>query len=276
MANKKMIIFLNGLFLSQKEAKISLFEPAFLYGWSVFETMRLYEGKIVHFAQHIQRIRKSCRKLGFSFSYPTKSINKIILKLAKKNSLSDTYVRLTAWKNNDGAGIFIFLKEHKPYPKIKIEKGFKARIASITANQAHFLSGVKSANRLAYEISYQESLRKGFDEALILNDYGYIVEGSRSNLFFVKDKQIFTPSLNCGGLNGITRKLIFSFAQKEKIPLFEGNFTPRDLLGASEVFLTNSLNAIMPLTQVNNRIIGNGACGKITKKFIEKYNLLLR
>jgi branched-subunit amino acid aminotransferase/4-amino-4-deoxychorismate lyase len=127
-----------------------------------------------------------------------------------------------------------------------------------------------------YEISFQAAKKAGFDEAVILNELGYITEGTRSNIFFIKDKQLCTPALTCGCLPGITRQAVFALAKECHLDLCEGKFTLRDLAQAEEAFLTNSLMGVMPLTSLNRQSIGQRKCAKITKIILKKYHCLLK
>jgi branched-subunit amino acid aminotransferase/4-amino-4-deoxychorismate lyase len=122
----------------------------------------------------------------------------------------------------------------------------------------------------------KEAKNKSFDEAIILNNRGFIAEGSRSNIFLVKDNRIFTPALECGCLDGITRRVIFDLAQKHNLKIQGGNFTPQDLRESDEAFLSNSLIGVMPAVSVDKYPIGKGRVGRITKFFMSKYHLLLK
>jgi len=135
---------------------------------------------------------------------------------------------------------------------------------------------LKTTNRIFYDLSLKEARDKGFDEAIILNSRGIIAEASRSNIFWVKDKELFTPGLECGCLDGITRKAVFDLAKKYNFKIYTGNFTLQDLYTCDEAFLTNSLWGIMPLAVIEKETIGKGKCGKLTRFFIEKYNSLLK
>ena len=149
-------------------------------------------------------------------------------------------------------------------------------VSPLRQNEDSFLCRIKTANRLLYELTYIQAKKKGFDGSVILNSSGYIAEGTRSNIFFVKDDALFTPSLSCGCLDGVTRRVVFSLAKKYKIQVYEGNFILRDLLEAEEAFLTNSLVGIMPVASVDNKSIGKAKCRKLTESLIKRYNCLLR
>ncbi|MDP2923535.1 MAG: aminotransferase class IV, partial [Candidatus Omnitrophota bacterium] len=155
------------------------------------------------------------------------------------------------------------------------QQGIRVAIYPFKQDESSFLIRIKIANRLLYELSYLEAKKKGFDGAIVLNSRGYISQGTRSNIFLVKDNVLFTPCLSCGCLAGITRKVIFALARKYKIRIEEGKFTLGDLYQADEVFFTNSLSGVIPVASIERKMIGKGRCGRITKLFIEKYDSLL-
>ncbi len=271
----KQIVFLNGKFIPQEEAKLPVSTPGFLYGWGLFETMRAYNKKIVYFDEHLKRLKKSARLLDIRCPYPLAELKDIIQRIVKINGLKDAYVRLTLWKCEKGTDILVMVKKYQPYTPEKYKKGFRACISSFRQNENSFLAQLKTTNYLLYRLAYAQAIEKGFDEAIILNHKGYIAETSRSNLFFIKDKELFTPSLECSCLNGITRGVIFDLAKKYNIKAYEGNFSMPDLYASDEAFLTNSLMGIMPLASVEKQRIGKGISRyKSTRFFIKKYKSL--
>lgn len=271
----KKIIFLNGKFIPQEEAKISVFEPGFLYGWGLFETMRSYRNHIVYFDAHLKRMQKSCRLIHIQFPYSIAKLKKTIKELITANGLLDAYVRLTLLKKESGADALIIARKYQPYSEQKYRQGFRACICSFRQNENSSIAQLKTINYLLYRLAYAQAKTKGFDEAIILNNRGYICEGSRANMFFIKDNTVFTPLLECGCLDGITRRVIFELAKKYKIKIYEGNFSLSQVYSADEAFLTNSLIAVMPLAAIEKQLIRQGRAGKITKFFIKKYNYLL-
>jgi branched-chain amino acid aminotransferase group I len=272
----KEIVFLNGKFLSIKEAKLPVVSPGFLYGFGLFETMRAYNNRIVYFDKHLERLKKSTRLLDMRCPYSLAKFKEIIYEAVKINGLRDAYVRLTLWKCERGTDTLIIAKKYQPYSSRKYDKGFRACISSFRQNGHSFLAQLKTTNYLLYRLAYAKAREKGFDEAIILNNKGYIAEASRSNLFLIKAQELFTPSLECSCLNGITRRVIFDLAKKYNIKAYKGDFSILDLYACDEVFLTNSLMGIMPLVSVEERRIGRGRNRyKLTRFFIEKYKSLL-
>ncbi len=262
--------------MAEQEAKISIFEPGFLFGWGLFETMRAYQNKIVYFAAHLERMESSAKLLELRIPYSLPKLKKIIRETVRERAFKDAYVRLTLFKTRKGAGISVIVKKYTPYSAQKYRQGIKVAVSPFKQDENSFLARVKSANRLLYELSYLEAKKKGFAGAVILNSRGYVAQGTRSNIFLVKDNVLFTPCLSCGCLAGITRKVIFALARKYKIRVEEGKFTLGDLYQADEVFFTNSLSGVMPVASIERKRIGKSRCGRITKFFIEKYNSLLK
>lgn len=272
----KEIVFLNGKFLSPREAKVSVFEPGVLYGWGLFETMRSYRDRIVYLNQHLKRIKDSCRLIRMGFPYSTGKLKGIIQKAVRLSGQRDAYVRLTLSKHDTGTHALITVKKYKPYSFKKYKQGFRACVSKFRQNENSFFARIKTTSYILYRLAHLEAEKRGFDEAIILNNRGNITEASRSNIFLVKNKEVFTPRLECGCLNGITRRVIFDLAKKHNVKIYEGRFSLWDLYEADEAFLTNSLMGIMPLTRLEKNPIAEGRPGNLTKFFIKKYNSLLK
>jgi len=261
----KKIIFLNGKFVPADEARVSILEPGFLHGVGLFETMHFYKGRIIYLDAHLKRLKESSALLRLRLPYSLSELKKVINKAVKINGFADSYVRLTLWEGKNKTQISVIVKKYYPYHPLKYRRGFKVCISRYRQNDS-ITAQVKSVSRLLYEASYRQAKEKGYDEALILNSRGDLAECSRSNIFLVKNETLFTPSLGCGCLPGITRRAVIDLAKKYNIMVYEGKFTPRDLAGAEEAFLTNSLMGIMPVNK----------CGKTTAFLIRKYNSLLK
>lgn len=259
-------VFLDGKFLPVDEARVSVLEPGFLYGFGLFETMRSYNKKIVYLDEHLHRLKDSCRITGIKFSYSFAELKGIIKKATELSGSSDTYLRLTLWKAAKVTKILLIARQYKPHPAQKYKNGFKVCVSVFRQNENSLLARIKSTSRLFYELTYQQAKAGGFDEAIILNSRGNICEGTRSNIFLVKDNALFTPLLECACLAGITRKAVIDLAKKHNLKTYAGRFTMRDFYAADEVFLTNSLMGIMPVNK----------CAALTSFLIKKYNCLLR
>jgi len=273
----KEIIFWNGRFIRQDEAQAPILTPGFLYGWGLFETMRSCNNKIVYFHRHLSRIKNSCKLIGLEFPYSIDKLKRIINRTVKINGFSDAYVRLTLWKSKKCTDVLVITKKYRPPSFQRYRNGFRASISIFKQGEGSFLARLKTANYLLYRLSYLQAKNKGFDEAIIINNRGYITEGSHSNIFFAKNNAMFTPGLECGCLDGITRRVVFDLAKRYNIKTYEGNFTLLDLYGADEAFLTNSLIGIIPLASIEKRQIARGSKkDKLTNFLMERYRCLLK
>jgi branched-subunit amino acid aminotransferase/4-amino-4-deoxychorismate lyase len=261
------IIFFNGSFVKASSAKISALAPGFLCGLGVFETMRSYQGRIIYLEAHLERLKQGCRVMGIEFDYTLLELKRIIRKVVNVNNLSDAYVRLTLSRAVQGSDILVLAKKYLPYSLGRYRRGFSLEVSSLFQNEDNFLSRMKLTNRAIYELVYQQARRQGFDDALILTSRGYISETSRSNIFLVKEKTLFTPSLDCGCLPGITRRVIRDLAARYGIPVYETRLSLKDLREAPGAFLTNSLIGVMPLKD---------KCDSLSEFFRKKYHCLLR
>lgn len=271
----KEIFFLDGKFVCPEDAKVFTLSPGFLSGYGVFETMRSIDKRIVYFDQHIKRIKASCDLIGIKLSYSEAGIKKAIHKALSLSGFRDNYIRLTLWKKDALTGILIVARLYRPYPLGKYNSGFRCCVSKFRQTEGSVLTRIKTTSRILHELALGQAKDKDFDEVVIFNSRGFICEGARTNIFFVKDKEIFTPALECGCLDGITRKVILDLALRYKLKCYDGKFTLFDLFKADEAFLTNSLIGVMPLASVENKTIGKGKSRPITRFLIKKYNYLL-
>lgn len=242
----------------------------------LFETMRAYNQKIVYLDEHLKRMRRSSKILKIKMPSASIGLKRLIKEEVGASGERDAYVKVILSASGQGADISLIVKKYKPLPAQKYRKGFRAGVSRLRQDEHSLLARLKTTHRFLYENSFRAAKKRGLDEALILNAHGYLTEASRSNIFFVKDRKIFTPALACGCLEGITRRAIFDLARKQDFKVYTGNFTLADLYTADEAFLTNSLIGIMPLTMLGGRSIGRNKCRPITEAFIRKYNSLLK
>jgi branched-chain amino acid aminotransferase len=269
-------VFLNGQFLKPPEAKASVLGPGFLYGWGLFETMRFYNNNIICLDGHLGRLKKSGQLTNLRMPYPCAKLKALIKQTVRQNRLSDAYVRLTICKSDLAPQILITARQYHPYPASKYMRGFSLCISAYRQNENSLFSRIKSTSRLLYELAYAKARERKCDDALILNNRGYVCEASRSNIFVVKDNTLFTPGLDCGCLEGITRRIIFALAKGCGIKPYECNLTVQHLLDADSAFLTNSLMGVMPLAYLEGHKITGSAADKTVKLLMQKYNLLLK
>jgi branched-subunit amino acid aminotransferase/4-amino-4-deoxychorismate lyase len=269
-----MNLYLNGKIVKE-DSNQEILEPGFLFGWGVFETLRIYSGEPAFLKEHIQRLKQGCNKISLSF--PDINFQKQIQILLNKNKLSNAYCRITVFKKRNSPGVIIYVSPFTYYGEEEYKKGYKAVVSSFIRNSKNLLVGVKSINYLENRLAWKIAQDRGKDEAIFLNEYGFLSEGSRTNIFFVRGNVIYTPSLNCGMLVGITRQKVIKVIKENRLVLKEGRFKIKDLLSCDEAFLTSSLMEVMPLVEINNRVINKGRPGSIAYQVRVWYkNLVLR
>lgn len=269
------LILINGKMIRKKKKEMSLLSTGLLNGIGLFETMRSYKNNIVYFDAHINRIITSCKIIDMKPPFSFSGLTAIIKEVTRLTSLKDAYIRLTLWKAGNNTESLLVVKRYFPHSSSKYKKGFSVYVSTIKQNAGSILTRLKTTSRLSYEFSFQEAKNKGFDEALMLNNRGYLAEGTRSNVFLIKRNEVFTPFLECGCLDGITRKAIFDLCARFKIKIYEANLTISDLYGCDGAFLTNSLMGVMPLVYIGKGTINKGKLSDLTRFLTKKYNLLL-
>jgi len=257
-----MLVYLNNTIVPAAEAKISVFDHGFLYGDGIYETMRVYDGIVFLIDEHLDRLRRSASLIGLNLPKNDDDIRSAVYDTLLANGLSDAYVRLTVSRGYGEIGLdpdlckeptFIIIAEKfKNYPRSYYENGIRLKIASVRRNLKEALNPqIKSLNFLNNILAKIEAKQADAHEAIMLNASGHLTEGTVSNIFFLKNSILQTPSIKCGILDGITRALVIDLAQKNAISVKEGNFKPEDLYGATEVFITNSTMEVMPVSRVD-------------------------
>ncbi len=273
---QKKILFLDGLMIPASKAFMESLSPGILSGKGVFETMRVYEGRIFALKEHLARLFEGLDYLKIKLPFPKEKMGQHLDSSLHTNRLKDARIRLTVWQADRRPRISIIVLPYRSYPQAKYEEGFQAVIADIRRDQSAKLSRIKSINYLPLALALRKAKSKGNDEAILLNRKGFLVEGSRSNIFFIKDNTLYTPSLSCGCLNGITRQIILKISKKVKVACREVKAFPEDIFKADEAFLTNSLIEVMPLTCLQGRLVGHGKMGVVSAKLLKEYRNLVK
>jgi branched-subunit amino acid aminotransferase/4-amino-4-deoxychorismate lyase len=165
--------------------------------------------------------------------------------------------------------------QYHPYPEQTYDRGFSASISSVRRNSGSVLAGLKSINYLESLLARQKARSSGLDDAILLNDKGLLAEASASNVFIVSGGKLLTPGKESGILPGITRDIILKLATQSGIDTLEQDIELDELVHADEVFLTNSLIEVMPVTRLDMNPVGNGKPGPVTRKMMEAYRSLV-
>jgi branched-chain amino acid aminotransferase len=289
--NMEEIIYLNGRLIPRSMAKLSPFDHGFLYGYGLFETVRAYNGHIFRLDSHLTRLRCSAESISLTHSTLTTEEGKQSLKFAcmetlEANKLKDARLRLTV---SAGEGdmtpdlgtcsnptVLITARNLIPSPPEKYGAGFKAALSFLRRNSQSPLSRLKSTCYMENIFARMIARAAGYDEAIFLNEQGYLAEGSTSNIFLVSNRKLVTPSLESGVLPGITREAVLEIARASNIKNQERQVELKELIEAEEAFVTNSILELMPLTWFDGKPIGTGKPGQLTKKLIVAYKDLVQ
>jgi len=268
---EKKVIFLDGFMIPITDALSKAISPGILSGQGVFETMRAYGGKIFALDAHLQRLFQGLKTVGLQSPCSKQEMKLYLQKSLRANKVKNARLRLMVWQGKGRMRISIAAFSYKPFSKKKYAQGFKVLFSDIRRDETATTSRIKSVNYLPLLMAQRNAKAHGADEAILLNRRGFITEGSKTNIFFIKSNILYTPSLRCGCLKGITRQIILKIARFNGIRYKQVMATQDVLLGADEAFLTNSLLEIMPLTFAQGKPIGNGKVGPLTKQFCKAY-----
>jgi len=269
-----MKIWINGKLVSPDKAKVSVFDRGFMYGDGVFETMRGYAGRVFRLDRHLDRLFESLETLRIKHKYSKRYLRDAIYKTLRSNGLSSAYIKLVvtrgagrfgiSYRDKFNPNVVITAKDFEGYPGWMFEAGLSVNITGVQ-NESSITSGIKTLNYLPYILARADALEMGFDEAILTNTKGRITEAATSNIFMVKNERLIAPSVSSGILPGITRGVVIEIAKGLKIGVKEKSVSRRELLGANEIFLTNSLAEVLPVTKVDSKRIGSGLVGDVTK-----------
>ncbi|MEH7304880.1 aminodeoxychorismate lyase [Neobacillus drentensis] len=272
-----MFINVNGQFLAKEEAKISPFDHGFLYGLGLFETFRVYEGHAFLLDDHLERLNQGLEALNIQYRFWREETNNILQELLKLNRLTNAYLRL-----NVSAGIGEIGLQVEPYteptilflPKLLPQAGEltekKAVLLEIKRNSPEGSERLKSHHYLNNILAKREIGNAANIEGIFLNEEGYLAEGIVSNIFWVKGSVLYTPAVHTGILNGITRQFIIELANKNHLRIEEGLYTIDHALDADEMFVTNSIQEIVPITIFEGKLLP-GKRGQVVQHLHREY-----
>ena len=277
-----MKIFLNNQLVDAEDAKISVFDHGLLYGDGIFEGIRLYNKCIFKLEEHLIRLEMSAKALMLNIPMKREELAKAVCDTCKANELENGYIRLVVTrgvgnlglsiKNCNQPQIIIIADNIQLYPKEYYEKGLKIiTVPTRRNNSAALPPMIKSLNYLNNILAKIEAQNLGYQEAIMLNDQGYVAECTGDNIFMLKDGVLYTPKIASGSLKGITREVVIDIAKELNIELVETEMTRYDTWIADEMFLTGTAAELIPIVEVDSRKIGNGQPGKVTEQFLDVF-----
>jgi branched-chain amino acid aminotransferase len=275
-------IWLDDKLVDEAEAKISVFDHGLLYGDGVFEGIRVYNGKVFELEAHIRRLYESAKAIRLDIPMSRDKLIEAVGKTTEANNVVSGYIRLVVTRGVgtlglnpfvcENARLFIIADNIQLYPEDLYEKGMK--IVSATTVRNHPLAlppQVKSLNYLNNILAKIEALDSNVPEAIMYNHEGYVAEATGDNVFIVRDGVIYTPPVEAGPLEGITRNVVIKLAKEEKLSVVEKNLTRFDLYVCDELFLTGTAAEVIGVVEIDGRIIGDGKPGPITKLLKKKF-----
>jgi branched-chain amino acid aminotransferase len=280
-----MKIFIDGKYLNERDAKVSVFDHGLLYGDGVFEGIRAYNGRVFKLKEHIDRLFYSAKAILLEIPMSHAQLAKATIETIRANKLRDCYVRLIVTRGVGNLGlnprsckkpsVIIIAGKIQVYPAELYAHGMDIVTVPTVRNLHSALNpAIKSLNYLNNILAKIEANNAGVEEAVMLNAEGFVAECTADNLFIIKNGEVFTPPLSAGALYGITRQTVIELAQASGLKVSEPNLTRYDLFNADECFLTGTGAEIMPVVKIDGRVIGTGRPGKLTRELVEKYHAL--
>jgi branched-chain amino acid aminotransferase len=270
------IVYLNGKFVPLSLAKVSILDRGFCYGDALFETMRIYSGKIFQLDQHLDRLEHGSESIFLMLPESRKRIQEILYETFNRNQGADAVVRLTItrgegilgklWQADTSPTLTVYVRPHIAAPEEWYQNGVPI---SLVPNSAAKLGGlqeqIKSANYLSQILARKQAEEQNAVDGIMINEQGEICDGTISNIFVVKDGELSTPAINGYVLAGVTRQVVLKLANETGTLCKEGSITADDVLQGDEVFLTNTGWEILPVTRVDGKIIDPGKSGPLTQ-----------
>jgi branched-chain amino acid aminotransferase len=277
-----MKIYLDGKFVDEADAKVSVFDHGLLYGDGVFEGIRLYGGNVFRLEEHLERFEWSAKAIMLDMPLTRDEWCEAICETCRQNGLVDGYIRAVVTRGVGDLGLapwlcakpsyFVIASKISLYPPEHYEKGLAiVTVPTRRIGPASLPATIKSLNYLNNILGKIEARQAGALEAIMLNDQGYVAEATADNVFIVLKGEIFTPASASGALKGVTRSTIIDIAKDLGIKEREANLTRYDLWCADECFLTGSGAEVIPVVKLDGRVIGNGKPGPVTLKILEHF-----
>ena len=277
-----MKVFVDGKFVDEKKAVVSVFDHGLLYGDGVFEGIRAYNGRVFKLSEHVDRLFYSAKAILLKIPMSHRAICEAVRAACKRNKIRDGYIRLVVTRGAGTLGldpnrcsnpqVIIIADKIQLYPETFYKKGLEIVTVPTTRNHTNAVNpAIKSLNYLNNILAKIEAINAGCVEAIMLNSQGFVAECTGDNVFMLKGGELLTPPLAAGALYGITRSVAIELAESLGIKAKEPNLTRYDLYNADEVFITGTAAEVVPVVKIDGRQIGSGKPGKLTKNLIKAY-----
>ena len=280
-------VYIGGKLYDKADAKISVYDHGLLYGDGVFEGIRSYSGRVFRLEEHIRRLYDSARGIHLVIPMSQGAMAQAVLDTLAVNKLVDAYIRLVITRGSGSLGldprrttdpqIIIITDSISLYPAELYEHGLKIVTAGTMRNHPSALNPrIKSLNYLNSILAKIEGTNAGCLEALMLNHKGEVAECTGDNIFVVRRREVHTPSIDSGILEGITRDAVIEIARKAGYTVVERAMDRHDVYTADECFLTGTAAEVIPVVEVDGRPIGVGRPGPVTADLLKRFHALVR
>ena len=278
-------VYIDGTLYDKQDAKISVYDHGLLYGDGVFEGMRSYCGTVFRLQEHLDRLWNSAKAICLEIPVSREQMARAVVDTLSTNRIEDGYVRLVVTRGAGNLGLdpnktsnpqVIVITDHiELYPDELYEKGLEIVTVGTARNYPAALNPrIKSLNYLNNILAKLEGLQAGCVEALMLNHKGEVAECTGDNIFLVSGGAVLTPPIDAGILEGITRAAVIELAAEAGRTVREIPFSRHDVYIAQECFLTGSAAEVIPVVKVDNRVIGRGEPGPVTRDLMQRFRNL--
>jgi branched-chain amino acid aminotransferase len=265
----KTMFYINGKFVDENQAYISVMDHGFLYGDGVFDAFRVYNGKIFQFDAHMNRLYDSARIIDLDIPLGKEQFKNIIMETVRRSGYKDCYIRPQVTRGIGSLGhdpgtckessIIVYVT---PTPVLKKERSIRTIISSYRRPPAFILPPESKITHYMNNIlGKMEARKRGADDAILLDMRGFVSEGCAWNIFLVKNKRVATPSITSSILRGITRDVVIQLLNEMNITVEERDVTVSELFTADEIFGTGTGSGISPVIEINGREVGDGRPG---------------
>lgn len=276
------IVYLDGKFVPLSQAKVSILDRGFSYGDALFETLRVYSGKIFRLGQHLDRLKRGADLIFMKLPETRERIEDILYETFNRNQGADAVIRMTVtrgqglpgklWQDDCSPTLLVHVRPYQAPPEEWYQKGVPV---SLIPDSAARLGGVseqiKSANYLSQILARKQADDQQSVEAVMINERGEVCDGTISNIFLVENGQLSTPAVNGYVLAGVTRQVVLELAGETGVPTLERVVSPDEMVKADEVFLTNTGWEILPVTRIDGETVGSGRPGLLTQTLQQEF-----
>jgi len=278
-------VYLNGRFVPADEASVSIYDAGLLHGVGLFETMRSYNGVVFRARQHMERLYRSAEMLEIKTPGPPEQLVAAMHELLRRNEIADARVRLTLTPGSvrpataeqpSEPTVLITAVPIEPHPAQLYEKGVTVLVSPWKQSKHDPTCGHKVLGYMARLLALRKAQELDCIEAVWFTTDNLLAEGSISNVFLVKDSRVLTPPLETPVLPGVTRAAVIQIAAANEIDLVEQPLTIHDLLGADEVFLTNTSMEVMPVCRIERHPVGDEKPGPVSRRLLQLFRDLVR